>query len=142
MFRYFCHDGCCFGCCSGGGEFIDEADGGGGRGCQELSVIDRLREKADREEEEDDDGEEGLASRVTTALLTPISMVRKKWENKRRFSIVPAAKAATMSQLPAVLFTNPLLEVHIIINPSFGEARALKFPYSFILLQGGATYRC
>ena len=37
--KYFCHDGCCFGCCSGGGEFIDEADGGGV--CQELSVIDR-----------------------------------------------------------------------------------------------------
>lgn len=71
MSRYFCHDGCCFGCCGGGGEFIDEADGGGV--CQELSVIDRLREKADQQEE-DDDGEEGLASRVTTALLSPISM--------------------------------------------------------------------
>jgi len=71
--KYFCHDGCCFGCCSGGGEFIDEADGGG-QGCQELSVIDRLREKADQEEEEEDDGEAGLASRVTTALLAPISM--------------------------------------------------------------------
>ena len=78
--RYFCHDGCCFGCCSGGGEFIDEPDGGG---CQELSVIDRLREKADREGEDDDDGEEGLASRVTTALLTPISMVRNRKKHFR-----------------------------------------------------------
>ena len=69
--RYFCHDGCCFGCCSGGKEFIDEADG-----CQELSVIDRLREKADRQAEDDEEGEAGLATRVTTALLTPVSMVR------------------------------------------------------------------
>ena len=40
-------------------------------------MIDRLRERADREEEDDEDGEaNGIASRVTTALLTPISMVR------------------------------------------------------------------
>ena len=40
-------------------------------------MIDRLRERADREEEDDEDGEAaGIASRVTTALLTPISMVR------------------------------------------------------------------
>ena len=42
-------------------------------------MIDRLRERADREEEEDDEdgGAAGIASRVTTALLTPISMVRE-----------------------------------------------------------------
>ena len=39
-------------------------------------MIDRLRERADREEEEDGEAA-GIASRVTTALLTPISMVRE-----------------------------------------------------------------
>ncbi len=66
--RYFCLDGgCCAGrCCDDGGakEFIDEADG-----CREMAVIDRLRERAEKEAEEEDEG------RPTAALLSPIAMV-------------------------------------------------------------------